>query len=676
MRKLLPLLLILLLAASLRLFRITEVPPGLTHDEANHGREAIGVLDGELHYYFPYNYGSEPLYSYTVAGAMALLGENVLALRLVNVIFGVGAIGITYLWVAQVFDRRAATITAVLLSLSFWPLASSREALRAGMLPFFMGLAVWFFWQFFAEKRQANRLASLPVGAILGFAVALVATLHIYLAARVAWLLFPIFLVYLTLANRSLLRKGWRAAVLGLAITAVLITPMFIYLGNNPEVQPRVGMLDGPLQALRDGNLTPVFVNARDALLAFVWPGYGDQFLAYNIPGRPVFDALTAVFFVLGLLFILYQTINKKQFTIHNSQFIINYSPAFLLFWFLIGISPSLITGPTANTTRNMAALAPAHILPAIGFVATMDWVTLRLKQQLRGKKTWLVGGTAVIWLLLVGFWATRDYFVRWAEDPDVRTAYQVTQIAMFDYAAQLNAETVISTALPGPAHDPSIAMVTHPQLRARWIDARYALIWPGGQAAQVIIPASTAPNPAFAAQLNPLSTVDMRPTDLDPRFTAYELALPPEEWLAAPPLANFDNGVLLRHAAWLEYDVEPGETAVLLTFWQVQDPSRVGPLVPPAHTTDAVLFTQVLHNGGILGQRDALDAPSWDWQAGDIVVQVHPVSIPADTISGSYRTIVGIYDRASGVRLPVIDSATGATLETFANVPPLVIKR
>ena len=72
---------ILLLALALRLFRLNEIPPGLTHDEANHGREAVEILDGVLRYYFPLNYGSEPLYSYTVAGSMALMGENVYALR-------------------------------------------------------------------------------------------------------------------------------------------------------------------------------------------------------------------------------------------------------------------------------------------------------------------------------------------------------------------------------------------------------------------------------------------------------------------------------------------------------------------------------------------------------------------------------------------------------------------
>ena len=68
--------------------------------------------------------------------------------------------------------------------------------------------------------------------------------------------------------------------------------PMFIYLANNPESQTRLSMLGSTLQQLQEGNIVPIIQNMAEALLAFVWPGYGDQFLAYNIPGRPVFDAI------------------------------------------------------------------------------------------------------------------------------------------------------------------------------------------------------------------------------------------------------------------------------------------------------------------------------------------------------------------------------------------------
>lgn len=670
MRNYLPILLILLLAAALRLAQLTQIPPGLTHDEANHGREAIGVLDGELRYFFPYNYGSEPLYSYTVAGAMALLGENVLALRLVNVAFSLAAIAVTYVWAGRAFDRRVALITAVLLAISFWPLASSRQALRAGMLPFFMGTAVWVFWQFWQPRKAPGRWAG---WGILGFALALLATLHIYLAARVAWVLFLFFLLYLALVNRPLARRGWRQTMAGLLLTAVLVSPMFLYLRQNPDVQPRVSMLDNSLQALRAGNLAPIFTNARDALLAFFWPGYGDQFLAYNIPGRPVFDPLTALFFLLGLLIALRFALRPSPFANHRSPVTIHYASAFALLWFFSGILPSLITGPTANTTRNLAALAPAHLLPALGFVGALDWLLAR--RNARRQKKWVMAATAVAWLLLAGFWHVRDYFAVWAQDADVRAAYQVTQIAMYAYVNQQGTETLLSTALPGVAHDPSIALVTYPQARLRWSDARYALLWPGGKAAHAIIPASTPPHPLFLPYLRPLETVNLRPTDLDPRFTYYELTAPATEWLHGAPLANFGAGVWLRYAAWLKEEVMAGETAVLLTVWQVADPTRLGPRVPPADMTEGVLFTQILHAEGVLAQRDSLEAPTWDWRSGDVIAQLHPITIPADALPGAYRTIVGLYDRVSGARLPVLDE-NGRILETFADVPPLMIKR
>ena len=156
------LLIILLLAFALRVSALTGVPPGLTHDEANHGREAIGILDGVFRLFFPLNYGSEPLYSYTAALSMALFGRGLLALRLVNVTFGLLTVAITYAWAAPRFGRAVALLGAALLAVGFWPLASSREALRAGMLPFFLTLAVWAFWRIRNEEKSHAKTQSPP----------------------------------------------------------------------------------------------------------------------------------------------------------------------------------------------------------------------------------------------------------------------------------------------------------------------------------------------------------------------------------------------------------------------------------------------------------------------------------------------------------------------------------
>lgn len=647
------LLLILLLAFGLRVHQLTAVPPGLTHDEANHGREAIGVLDGVLLYYFPLNYGSEPLYSYTVAGSMALLGENLFALRLVNVMAGMAAIAVAYLWTRKAFNRRTALVAAGVMALIFWPLASSREALRAGMLPLFMGGAVWFYWRLVVDGTAVSNRQRWAWTAAFGLCVAI--TLHIYLAARVAWLLFPLFVGWLALTQRQKVRQMALPTIAGLLLAGLLVLPMFLYLQAHPEALTRLDMLDGPLLALRQGDLRPVMGNVAEALLAFVWPGTGDEFLAYNIPGRPVFDGITAVFFIIGLLVSLWRWRQPNH--------------ALLLLWFGVGIIPSLITGSTANTTRNLAALIPAMVLPAVGFWFVADC----LRQQLSVRT---VAVAAAGWLAIAGFITARDYFGRWAPDPDVRSAYQTTTIAMLDHleTAQPTAPVVISSVYPGPAHDPSIALVLAPQLDLRWwVDARLALLFPDGGGGTAVIPQSTPPHPAFAAWLTPQQTVDLRVTDLDPSFTIYDLAAPDAAWLNRPT-TTFGEAVTLLHAAWLQADYQPGDIATMITVWRVEDPAKAGPLVPPAYSTDAVIFTQVLTDEAqVLTQQDRLDAPSWGWQVGDVFVQVHEMVVPETAVSGDYRTIIGIYDRASGVRLPVTagDNVGG---DTFARVHPLRI--
>ena len=657
MKRFLPVILIILMGFALRVHRITEVPPGLTHDEANHGRDSINVLDGVLLFYFPLNYGSEPLYNYAVAGNMALVGENLFALRLVNIFAGVLAIAAAYLWASWALGRRTALIAAALIAVSFWPLAVSRQALRAGMLPFLATLAVVFFWQIIghaqreADDQQARdaarepddmdaRRRSFPLLAMAGFAVGVALTLHTYLAARSLWLVFPIFLGYLALAHRPLFRRVWLPTLGGLIVAGLLVVPMFAYVRAHPEAETRLEMLEGPLRGLLTGDLEPVLSNAGEALLAFVWPGFGDHFLAYNIPGRPVFDLMTAAFFLLGVLFALLKWKRPGY--------------AFLLIWFAVGIIPSLITGPEANTTRNMGALPAAYLLAAVGFVEVGERL-LAFRPAIA--RPALVAILA-IWLSLVAIGSYKDYFVRWSESPDVRAAYQRTLIEALEFVEEAgDSQVVVSSVYPGAAHDPSIARVLLPSgnRNLRWIDARQALIFPNGAPSPLVVPSSTPLHPVFLEMVEEVEVSTLRPDDLDPYFIVYQLNNDTAKWESNQG-ATFGDALSLLEARWLGGPVRPGETAELLTVWRVADPARVGPIVPPAFETDVVLFSHVLGaDGEIIAQRDALEAPSWSWQSGDIFIQIHALSIPVDASPGLHETVVGVYDRQSSERLRVV---------------------
>jgi sulfur carrier protein ThiS len=662
--KKLPIILVLLLAFALRSWELTAVPPGLTHDEANHGREAIGILNGVLLFYFPLNYGSEPLYSYIVAVLMGLIGEHLFALRLVNVYFGLGVIAALYAWARRQLDRQTAVLAAALLAVSFWPLATSRQALRAGILPFLMVAAVIFFWQIIHYSRPESAAAKGPRRAMIGFALAVAATIHTYLAARVLWLTFPLFLLYWLIWQRARWRAWWRPlwrrAVAGLLFAGLLVTPMFLYLRFNPQAQTRLQMLDGPIQALRDGNPLPVIQNGLSAVLALFVSGYGDHFLAYNIPGRPVLDLVTALFLGIGILVCLWRWRQPVY--------------PFALLWLLAGLLPSLITGPEANTTRNLGALPVLYLLPALGFTAV--WQQFRHRWPTASPR--LGGIMALLWLSFVAVQSSQAYFHSWAQSPDVRAAYQSTLMSGLTYLQNepIDGPVVVSSVYPGVAHDPSIALVMMGAEAAnlRWVDGRLALIFPHGQTAYLLHPAATPLHPLFEPLLQPIVQVNQQPGDLDPYFTVSQLL--PAAGLPAGSLANFNGGLLLVTAHWQANPVRPGDVIELVTTWRVTNTALLGPLTPPLDVTELVLFTHLLldESGAILTQADRLDAPSWSWHTGDLIMQIHQMYLPPDTPPGSYETVVGVYDRHSGNRLPLLNQA-GDVVDSRAFVVSLTVE-
>ena len=117
-----------------------------------------------------------------------------------------------------------------------------------------------------------------------------------------------------------------------------------------------------------------------------------------------------------------------------------------------------------------------------------------------------------------------------------------------------------------------------------------------------------------------------------------------------------------LEEAFWLASPVRPGESAEFLTRWRITNPEKIGKPHPPAFQPDTIFFTHLLDDEGqIVSQRDALDAPSWNWQVGDTLLQIHRLDLPQDMSAGPYRPFVGIYDRQTGERLPLSDdSGTG----------------
>jgi len=674
--------LILCLAAFLRLYRLDAIPPGLTHDEAGHGHDAVAILQGSRPIYETVGYGREPLYDYWVAGLMALAGPTGRILRYSSVPLGLMTLLATFAWTRLAFDRPTALAATALQASSFWSLSTSRQALRSNLLLALFTLAIYFYWRsvYGSAASSASQSRDRPGGRQMALVALLIgATLYTYIPARVLWGLFPVFLAYLALTHRATFRRVWRPTLLAVLSGLFLSAPLFAYLRTHPEAEQRLAMLDAPLQALRAGDVSVVLGRAWDGLAAFFVPGRGDDFLAYTIPGRPFLDPLVGILFLAGVGLCLARWREPAC--------------AFSLMWFLAGISPSLITGAAASITRSIVALPVTFLFPSLTLVVGARWLAARWGSWAAWGVRLGVAGLVVV----TGVASARDYFVTWGGAPDVRAAYQHTLIETARYLDDQpeGGLVALSTVYPHAPHDPYVFEMSlrRRDLSLRWFDARRALLLPSEPAARLIVPssASLAPYLAGLPGLHLREHVTLREGDLDPFFDVYDwepqvtlVAL--RERVQGSVLSLSEDGssglalpVDFGALQLLGYDLRtpaaaPGGTVKLVTLWQVTDPQPLRPQPLADVTGELVIFTHALDaTGTVVGQEDRLDAPAWDWQAGDVIAQMHRFRLPPELPPGPVTLEVGVYRHATLVRLPVL--VDGVSVGNRVLLQPVEIK-
>lgn len=662
------LILVLLAAASLRLAAIDEVPPGLTHDEADHGLDAWGVVNGIRPIYFTVGYGREPLYDYATSGLMAFLGPSFLAGRLASVFLSLIVIAATYAWSSRAFGRKTALLTAAGLAVSFWAVMTGRQALRSITLPAVFVLAVYFFWRAVEMSGQGTgraRKISNPFWrrpSTLRFTIAgllLGVTLYTYVPARVMWLLLPAMLALLFFYDRARLRAAWPGTLLALLLAVLVASPLLLYLNANPAVEERLAELSGPLTAARQGDFGPILKNAADSALLLAFQG--DSQWRYNIPGRPFLSPIVAFLFLcgvaVGLSWLLKaprsdapEVLPAKQRLPRQLGFL------FTLAWLLLGLSPALISGPDFSVTRAIGAQPVAYVLPAIALATMLKW--RRLPHRL---------SRALVVLLFVGLYlqTARDYFVHWAGAPEVRVQYESSLVETLAYLqAQEDMATAISTTTPNHFHSPAVATLrlAKEDNGLRWFDGNHSLVVPQATASRTIFSGFAPLNPYLRTylDLDPVAQIPMKEDDVDRPVEVFETngrqvagsLLKSFDLALADPVDNqhpvrFGDSVeYLGHQVIVSGD-QGRDQLVLATLWRVLQPLE--PL------DQAVMFAHILGPDGMpIAQADRLDVPGEFWVPGDLFIQLHQIDLPGDLPPGEYPLSVGIYIAESMERLPV----------------------
>ena len=399
------LLLLVVAAFAIRLYKVGSIPAGLFWDEAYEGLDAFSLFGqpvSQWPLFFTAINGREPLFVYLVHLAQIVGGPTGWSVRVISA--GAGALLTPALvWLGWelapllgVAKRRRFALWSGLASLALlWPQIISRLGQRISLFGLLEVLACAALWRAWAGGRMGWWLLA---GLLAGL------SFYTYLAVRLLPFVFvPVALLLLWRERAKLWAARWGLVAF---LLAALVTagPLLLHFARHPE---HFSMRTGQVNILEQFGLPGLWHNSL-AILGMAFVG-GDFNLRLNFPDRPVLDIFTTLPFLIGLLGALLR-LRRPGY-------------AFLLSGLTILLVPSLLSIEAPNYGRSFGAYPFVVLLIALG----LDWLSQaggRLRPRL-GPALAAVGSGA---LLLAVLLSVRVYFVDWVKHPDSFAAWDTGQ--------------------------------------------------------------------------------------------------------------------------------------------------------------------------------------------------------------------------------------------------------
>lgn len=566
-----------------------SAPPGLFGDEATDGLDALDVLAGRGAVFFPANFGREGLHMWIVAAMFRLFGVTPEAVRLPSFAAGLVTVLATY-WLGRELVRAtrrsyggrqpawlmdAIPVAAALyVATSFWHLHFSRFGIRGVFTPLCGALAFAAFWRGVTGGRLRWFVLS---GFFLGLAT------HFYTAARfLPFFLGGFLLVQAAIAllrrrrEEALLLRHFKGIVTLYAVALLIFLPLGIYFLQHPG---SFSQRASEVTAFGAGNpWTRIGQAALANVLQFFAPGKGDVEQFYNLPGRAVFEPVTAVLALLGIVVLLLR---------------LGQAPAlFLLLWFPALLLPSfLATDRWPTLPRVLGVIPGVYFFPAVGLALVGGAVWWLARAVARGRAAWLPVALSVslmVAALAVHATATwRDYFRAWAPSQATFDAFEGDMTAAWRWLAAHPQTAHVYLASDIYRHPTYMllgeqtgvrTLFTHRNEGLSWFDGRSALpLPPHGEAAVYVLGSSALP-PAERLALLPtsatreevpapdgsaaLTVITVPAAPVNAGEAAAPVALTPLLSLEAATLAKGDNGAAELALTWQTAGPDPDNWA------------------------------------------------------------------------------------------------------------------
>ncbi|MBK7203261.1 MAG: hypothetical protein IPH87_22510, partial [Anaerolineae bacterium] len=625
------LLIVLALAAFLRFWQIDRFPLGLFGDEAVNGLDALDVLAGRGAIFFPANFGREGAHIWLVAASLRLFGVTPFAVRLPSLLAGILTVAAAA-WLGHEIvaaRRRSAPgdrpldawlplLVAAYTATSYWHLHFSRFGIRGIFTPLWAALAFAAFWR--GVNRGRTRWFVLS-GLCLGAGV------HFYTASRFVPFALVIFLALqagLSWLSRAaavrpapLLRTFFGPLLWAALAAALVVAPLGYYFLTHPgSFASRAATVSAFNAGV--GGVSPLARMAQAAvanIAQFAIPGQGDPAAFYNLPGRAVFDPLTALLALLGLLLCL------RRWRQPVYLFLALWPPLLLLPTFLaVDRFPTL--------PRALGVMPGIFIWAALGLEAVLEFGFLNRRKT----RSLLIILAALLALTVHGGLAVRDYFFVWGPSD---AAFEA-----FDGHETSSAAWLAFHPQPGPVYlsadlyrhpvimflleqTPLTEFFSHRNPNLHWFDGRSALVLPpaGVSATYVFSGQAQAPPAVLDAWLPQRQVIyDVLAPGGQPATTVLR-GIPDQ---AASDLAlAYRNGLTLTGFS-LSAPPGPGAAVQITLTWQIESAAPV-----PGISNYNVRVALLVGDRPWAGVEAPFPYRPAEWAPGERVIAWHSLTLP-----------------------------------------------
>lgn len=389
-----------LLAALLRIWDLTRLPPGFSSDELAYIRITETMRQGDVAVYFQIagTHARAGLYGIGNMLVTELAGDGLLGYRLFPLFGGLIALALLYTLARRLFGVPVALIALGVMSVNLRAILLSRSATSEAWVPAYVLLALLVLASAFNLRREIRFHTPTTLHFAL-LAVLTGASGYLHYTGLVIGPLVALFVAHLLITHQPISRRVWGASVFLLVLASIVAAPYVISTARDPALsEPDILWSERP-RSLQDG-----INGALHAVSGVIWQG--DARITHNLPEAALVGPLTALLLIAGTL------AAARRWR----------EPGYALL--LMVLAAGLITDAWVEVgttySANLVLLPAVYILPGIGVMAI--WRALRVRRAESASRI-VAAGLAVI--LAANVVSLRDrLFNDWKHDRQVDAGY------------------------------------------------------------------------------------------------------------------------------------------------------------------------------------------------------------------------------------------------------------